>query len=177
MIGRKAREAIKSSWSKIHPVKDSAVGLFYMRLFELRPELRPLFKDDLASQKGKLVDTLTFVVNALDYTRRDYQDESATEPTEPGGPEDLRRIAMELGYRHRVEYRVPDDAYPAVAESLVWAIKEWLGDRITDEEERAWIELVGVLSDYMILGAEVGPKRISGEVVYDSLVPPKDGQR
>ena len=40
--------------------------LFYGRLFELGPTLRPLFRRDIARQGGKLMESLSVVVDNID---------------------------------------------------------------------------------------------------------------
>ena len=39
---------VQQSWKKILPIRDEAAAMFYARLFELDPSLRPRFKGDVA---------------------------------------------------------------------------------------------------------------------------------
>ena len=41
-------------------------GLFYDRLFEIAPEVRPLFRHDIDEQKRKFIATLAVIVGSLD---------------------------------------------------------------------------------------------------------------
>lgn len=51
---------------KVEPIADTAATLFYDKLFELNPALRPLFPStDLREQKKKLMQTLTVAVRGL----------------------------------------------------------------------------------------------------------------
>ena len=38
---------VKQSFAKITPIAEQAANLFYGRLFEIAPQLRPLFKGDI----------------------------------------------------------------------------------------------------------------------------------
>ena len=44
---------VADSFSKVLPVAGVTADLFYDRLFEIAPETRTLFPDDLAAQKKK----------------------------------------------------------------------------------------------------------------------------
>lgn len=48
------------------PIAATAAELFYGRLFEIAPEVKPLFKTDLKAQGVKLMKMLGTVVNKLD---------------------------------------------------------------------------------------------------------------
>ena len=41
------KELVPTTWSQVVPIAGTAAELFYGRLFELDPETRPLFKDDM----------------------------------------------------------------------------------------------------------------------------------
>ena len=47
------------------PIAPQAADLFYGRLFEIAPDVRPLFPTDLAQQKKKLMDMMTTAVTSL----------------------------------------------------------------------------------------------------------------
>jgi hypothetical protein len=57
---------VRSSFALVSPIADSAASLFYSRLFELDPSLRPLFKTNLESQGNKLMGMLASAVALLD---------------------------------------------------------------------------------------------------------------
>ncbi len=48
-------ELVKSTWKMVLPIADTAADLFYGKLFELDPEVRALFDDDMAKQKKALM--------------------------------------------------------------------------------------------------------------------------
>eukprot|EP00970_Alexandrium_tamarense_P020370 scaffold15178_cov207-Alexandrium_tamarense.AAC.2 len=54
---------VQTSWAKVVPIASVAADLFYTKLFELDPELRPLFPSDLADQKKKLMAMISVAVD------------------------------------------------------------------------------------------------------------------
>ena len=57
---------VKNSWSQVVPIAPAAAELFYGRLFDLDPALRPLFKGDMAEQGRKLMQMIGVAVDNLD---------------------------------------------------------------------------------------------------------------
>lgn len=60
------KELVQSSWAQVVPIADAAAGLFYGRLFELDPSLRPMFSTDIKEQGKKPMQTITVAVRGLD---------------------------------------------------------------------------------------------------------------
>ena len=58
-------DLVQSSFAKVAPIADAAAAMFYGRLFEIAPEVKPLFHGDMAEQRRKLMTTLGVVVNGL----------------------------------------------------------------------------------------------------------------
>jgi len=57
---------VQDSWEKVAPIADTAAGLFYGKLFELDPALKPLFKDsDMKEQGKKLMQMIGAAVKGL----------------------------------------------------------------------------------------------------------------
>jgi hemoglobin-like flavoprotein len=100
---------------------------FYRRLFELAPEVRPLFKREIALQAKKFSDMLTWMIAHLET------------------PDELRREMRELGARHS-GYGVKVDQYGSVGSALIWMFQHTLGDRFTTEMEEAWLEAYAFLT-------------------------------
>ena len=59
----------------------------------------------------------------------------------------------EMGRRH-IEYGAQAEHYPAVGECLVQALATVSGDLWNDTLETQWVEAFGIVSSYMIKGAE-----------------------
>jgi hemoglobin-like flavoprotein len=127
-------ELVQASWAKVLPIADTAATLFYGRLFELDPALRPLFKNDIGEQKMKLMQTLSVAVGGL---------------ADPGR---LVPVLRALGARH-VAYRVADRHYDLVGEALLWTLRKGLGEGFTPEVEAAWGEVYGLVAAVMKQGA------------------------
>ena len=56
---------VQTSFAQVLPIADAAGTLFYGRLFELDPSLKPLFTGDIQEQARKLMTMLKVVVNGL----------------------------------------------------------------------------------------------------------------
>lgn len=124
-------KAIQQSFVKVAPISEQAAALFYGRLFEIAPSVKPLFRGDMAEQGRKLMATLAVVVNGLTNL------------------EAILPAASALAKRH-VGYGVKPIHYPIVGEALLWTLERGLGADWTPELATAWGDAYGVLSDYMI---------------------------
>jgi hemoglobin-like flavoprotein len=122
---------VKESFEAVKPIAQEAAALFYGRLFEIAPHVKPLFAGDMTEQGKKLMATLSVVVNGLD--RLDT----------------VLPAASALAKRH-VDYGVKPDDYAVVGEALLWTLKRGLGESWTPETAQAWQDAYGVLSGYMI---------------------------
>ena len=127
-------ELVQSSFAKVVPIADAAAALFYGRLFEIAPRVKPLFEHDMAEQGRKLMTTLGVVVNGL-------KDLEAILPA-----------ARALAVRH-VAYGVRAADYAPVGEALLWTLEKGLGDAFTPDVAAAWTEAYGALSGVMIAAA------------------------
>jgi len=121
---------VQGSWQAVVPLKDQAAAMFYSRLFELDPTLRPLFKSDLTQQGRKLTAMIDFVVARLDR------------------PAEIVPAVQELGRRH-LTYGVRDAHYDTVAAALLWTLSACLGAGFTGEVKRAWSNAYAVLAGAM----------------------------
>jgi nitric oxide dioxygenase len=132
---------VQTSFEQVLPIAEQAAVLFYGRLFEIDPSLRPLFRGDMAEQGRKLMTTLKVVVNGL--TRL----------------EALVPAVEALGRRH-AGYGIKDEHYNTVAAALLWTLEQGLGEAFTAEVRTAWVTAYTILSEVMIAAAatvEVGP--------------------
>ena len=109
--------------------------MFYDRLFEIDPGLRPLFKSDLSEQKKKLVQMLGTAVSGLN-------DLAALVPA-----------VRALGVRH-AEYGVKPEHYAPVGSALLWTLKKGLGPSFDAIHETAWRNVYGLLAKTMQSGAQ-----------------------
>jgi hemoglobin-like flavoprotein len=146
MLTESERRAVRNSFRLVVPIADTAADLFYKRLFELRPEYRGLFGDDIGAQKRKLVRMLAFIVKSLDYSDAQWRDDVPPE-------QDLMLVVLALGRRHTELYRIPSESYAVVAEALLWTLDYGLGEAFTSEVRAAWTHLYTVLAQTMRLGS------------------------
>lgn len=127
-------ERVTASFAKVVPIREAAAGLFYGRLFEVAPEVKPLFKGDMSEQGKKLMATLAVVVNGL-------KNLDAILPA-------VRALAVK-----HVDYGVRPEHYAKVGAALIWTLEQGLGDDFTPETRAAWIAAYTLLSDTMIAAA------------------------
>jgi hemoglobin-like flavoprotein len=59
-------DLIRRSFDAIWPVRRKLAGLFYSRFFELAPDAKHLFPNDMERQHLKLMDMIAAIVGALD---------------------------------------------------------------------------------------------------------------
>ena len=122
---------VQTSFAGVVPIAPIAAELFYARLFELAPQVRPLFKGDMAEQGRKLMAMLGTVVASLDR------------------PDVLVPAARELARRH-VAYGVQPAHYAPVGEALIDTLAKGLGDRFDEPTRAAWSTAYRTLSTVMI---------------------------
>lgn len=146
MLTDQDKAHILSSWRLVVPIASTAADLFYQRLFELRPDYRSLFPEDLGKQKRKLVTMLAFIVKSMDWLASQWQEEVAPE-------EDLCLVILAMGRRHHELYQIPDESYDAVGAALLWTLDQGLGQAFTDEVRDAWTRLYGIVATTMKMGA------------------------
>jgi hemoglobin-like flavoprotein len=116
------------------PIADVAAELFYDRLFEIAPQVRPLFRRDMKNQGRKLMTTLAMVVGGL-------KNLEAMMPAIAG-----------LAVKH-VNYGVTAEHYEPVGEALIWTLERGLGPAFTPQTREAWMTAYGALSAAMIEAA------------------------
>ena len=122
---------VQASFAKVVPIAGTAADLFYSRLFEIAPDVRRMFPDDMALQKKKLMVMLGTAVNGL--SRLDA----------------LLPAVHALGERH-AGYGVHVEHFAPVGAALLWALEQGLGDEFTPAVEDAWATAYDVLSGAMI---------------------------
>lgn len=127
-------DLVQASFTKVAPIAEPAAELFYGRLFDIAPEVKPLFHGDMKEQGRKLMTTLAVVVNGLK------------------APESILPAAKSLAIKH-VGYGVAAEHYAPVGAALIWTLEQGLGDAFTAETREAWIAAYTLLSGVMIAEA------------------------
>ena len=124
------KQLVKTSFAQVAKIADIAAALFYQRLFELDPALKPLFKGDLVEQGRKLMQMLALTVGGLEYF------------------ETMQPALRQLGARH-LSYGVTAEHYQTVGAALLWTLEQGLGTGFTDEVRAAWTAVYTLVAETM----------------------------
>jgi len=102
----------RCGWLRVELVAPTSqpAALFYGRLFEIAPEVKPLLRGGMTEQGCKLMATLGVVVNSL------------------GNLEAVFPAASALAKRH-LDYGVKAADYTPVGAALLWTLEQNLGLR------------------------------------------------
>ncbi|RZL84563.1 MAG: hemin receptor [Sphingomonas sp.] len=131
MLSAQQIDLVQDSFAAVVPITDAAATEFYRRLFELAPDTRALFRNDMAEQGRKLFLTLATVVDALD--RLEF----------------IVPVARELAIRH-ISYGAKDRHYEAVGSALIETLRAGLGPAFDQDTEEAWSAAYAFLSGTML---------------------------
>jgi hemoglobin-like flavoprotein len=142
------KNLVRSSFEAMTPHADAVAALFYRRLFEIDPSIRPLFTISIRQQGQKLMDMLHSVVQAMDQL-----DEVVT-------------VVWQLGKRHG-GYGVQAAHYDTVREALLWAISQQLKEQYTPALATAWQEVYDLMAVTMKQAAAEGIIPRSGSVAAE----------
>ena len=130
----KQTQIVQRSFLKIAPIAELAADLFYARLFELDPALRPLFKSDMKRQGMTLMTMLSSAVRGLD------------------NPDALVPVLRSLGRRH-VSYGVKEAHYETVGEAFLDTLAHAFGPEFDADTRDAWTAAFALMSSVMKMGA------------------------
>jgi nitric oxide dioxygenase len=133
---------IRASFAQVVPIADEAAALFYRRVFEIAPEVKPLFRGDMKAQGAKLMAALATVVNGLDQL------------------EAIVPAVQDLAKRH-VAYGVKPEHYAPVGAALLWTLEQGLGKAFTPEVAEVWTAAYAALSGVMIAVAYPEGRRVA----------------
>ncbi|MCL6512124.1 MAG: hemin receptor [Anaerolineae bacterium] len=121
---------VQKTFESVEPIAQQVGELFYTRLFEMDPSVRPLFKGDMKKQALMLMTVIGLAVRGLDR------------------PEAIESSVRALGQRH-FRYGVSAPDYNTFGAALIWALEQVLGDAFTHEVKQAWVEAYDLLSGAM----------------------------
>lgn len=122
---------IRTSFDAVRKNFEPASTFFYEELFRRAPELRELFRDDLAGQGMKFMSTLATIVDGL------HQ------------PQDLSAQYGELGRLHGA-LGVTSTMFPPMGEALIATVKDTMGDRFSEEVAEVWRVAYDDMSEALI---------------------------
>ena len=126
-------ELVKKSWAIIAKIDFEIVGgTFYIRLFQIAPQLRVMFKRvSMTEQSIKLGCMLSYVISKFD------------------SMEEMMGEVKALAERH-TKYGVKNAHYRAVGEALIWTLKQGLGEYWNEALGIAWKDFYETLSAEMM---------------------------
>jgi len=129
-ITESQKRLVRDSFAKVEPIAEAAADIFYNKLFEYDPSLKPLFKTDLKSQGKKLMAALKLAVSSLDNLDK------------------LVPVLEKMAIQH-VDYGVKVDDYTPVGNALIFTLKTGLGEQFTPDLKQAWIETYKTMATVM----------------------------
>ena len=121
---------MQGSFKKVSAEADRVADTFYNRLFEIAPQIRAMFPDDLTDQKKKLITTLALTINSL------------------RNIDTVLPALRALGIKHR-GYGVKDEHYALVGEALLYTLGQVLGSEWTPDMKAAWTDTYTGLAKVM----------------------------
>ena len=139
---------VKDSWALVAQLEMELVGgLFYKRLFEIMPEVKPMFsRTPIPEQSKKLLTMLSYVIVKLDKL-----DEII---------EEVKKLA-----RRHTQYGVRDEHYTAVGTALLWTLEQGLGKAWNAELAAAWTEVYTTLAGAMMSVQQEQRMEMSNDLV------------
>lgn len=135
---------VQESWQLVAAMDSQSVGsLFYNRLFEIAPQVRPMFsRSPLDEQSRKLLSMISYVICKLKSL------------------DDIMEEVKKLARRH-VNYGVQEEHYIMVGRALLWTLETGLGDKWNNELEKSWTVCYAILAEAMIKAAKNDEQKVA----------------
>ena len=126
---------ITQSFDKMWPIRQNLAIQFCDRFFEMDPDARRLFPNDMERLRLKLMDTIAAIVGAL---------------------ENRALLQSIVGHtaRHHARFGVSASQYASFGEALIWSLEQQLGPAFTADLRQAWIELYQTVQAEMMRAAK-----------------------
>jgi len=123
-------QLVQQTFAMVNCVATTASHLLFNRLFELDPDLRALFHNDINSQRLKFMAALRFMVNALD------------------DPDTLAAMADRLGQVHAAR-GITRKQYALLEDAWLWTLQRTLGRSFTPQVHAAWRKAYALFAGQM----------------------------
>ena len=124
-------ELVQKTFEKsVGPIAQEAGEIMYLRLFEMEPSLKPLFKGDLKRQGEMLFIAIGLAIQNID------------------NPARMAEAVAELGKRHQ-GYGVQAGYFNIFGAALMWSLGQVIGPDFTPEVKVAWGEAYSLLAKAM----------------------------
>ena len=124
-------DLIRESFRRLQPDVETASGLLYERLFEIAPELRAMFRSDMAEQGMQFMSTLGVILQHLD------------------DPETLRPHLEHLAQGHAA-YGVKAEHFEPMGQALIWSMRKTMGENFPEGAAAAWKAAYELLAREMV---------------------------
>jgi hemoglobin-like flavoprotein len=124
---------VAASFARVAPRSDVVVAAFYERLFDLAPDVRPLFPSEMAEQRLKFASTLQLVIENLRL------------------PERLDPLLRDLGRKHAA-YGVDPAHFDVVGRALLHALASHDASGWDEPTAAAWEGAYQRIADLMRRG-------------------------
>jgi hemoglobin-like flavoprotein len=131
-------DLVRRSFDAIWPVRRKLANLFYSRFFELAPDARRLFPENMERQQLKLMDMIAAIVGALEQR------------------EMFQSLIRHTGRQH-AQFGVQLSHYDAFREALISSLSEQFGAAFTPELKDAWLTLYAAVQNEMVQASSRGP--------------------
>jgi hemoglobin-like flavoprotein len=128
-------DLVRKSFDALWPFRRKLAEQFYGRFFELAPDTRRLFPNDMEKQQLKLMDTIAAIVGTLDQH------------------EMFQSIISHTGRKH-AEFGVQTAHFAPFGDALIWGLRHQFGPAFTPEMEQAWIVLYDAIQAEMMRAAK-----------------------
>ena len=123
---------VQTSFEKVAARKEEAAQLFYTKLFEIAPQVRPMFANvDINVQGVMLMNMVAAAVKGLDRL------------------DELKPVLEDLGRRH-AGYGVKIEHFAAVEACLMYMLKTLIGEDFTLDVQLAWTRIYNFIAQTMI---------------------------
>ena len=124
-------DLIRDSLNRLQPDVAAASELFYQRLFEIAPELRGMFRSDMAGQGMRFMTTLGVIAQCLDH------------------PQALSTYLEWLAQGHAA-FGVKAEHFPPMGQALIRTMRETLGDEFPEGAAAAWETAYAHIANEMV---------------------------
>lgn len=130
-------DLIRTSAQHLADANIVATNSFYVNLFKVAPEVRPLFSEDMFAQSEKLWQSIVMVVESVDNLP------------------DIQQALRDLGKRH-VAYGAEPAHYVVVTSVLIETISTLMKDEWSEAYQEAWQVALEAVCGMMLEGAGHG---------------------
>lgn len=114
------KKIVHDSFRKTLQKREDFAEYFYACLFDIAPELKPLFRENIEEQAHRFIGMVSLAVAGL----KDH--------------ENVTPAFENLGQRHR-GYKIGAKHYEPFGRALIWTLDQVLGDEFTPEVRQAWV--------------------------------------